>query len=339
MSMPLRDGALDTYLSDLRAQAKLSLAQVCERTKIQARFVEALEAGRYGEVPSNTHLRAFSLALAQACRGDAELTTLLVRRVLAASAPAGDAPRSFDTPAPAPIVVKQAPAPARPVTERQPEGPAPRLAAEGPTLAVAAEEGPARGLAAASARLRSLPLTALLGLLAVAGALSYGASVGLERWKARSAARAAVEAADGIDPISGKAVDPAPAKGDGMKAAATEPAGAAAAVSAPADAAPAPVPGELILRARRDCWLVLDIDGKRLPTVTLHDGDKLRWPVENRAKLLAGNVGALRVWWRGDNLGYLGELGVRANALVFERGKAPRYDKDSALPLPAGVPE
>jgi hypothetical protein len=73
--------------------------------------------------------------------------------------------------------------------------------------------------------------------------------------------------------------------------------------------------------------------------VTLHDGDKLRWPVETRAKLLAGNVGALRVWWRGDNLGYLGELGVRANALVFERGKAPRYDKEMALPLPAGVPE
>ena len=31
------------------------------------------------------------------------------------------------------------------------------------------------------------------------------------------------------------------------------------------------------LRARRPCWLVLEIDGQRLPTVTMKDGDKLNW--------------------------------------------------------------
>jgi len=61
--------------------------------------------------------------------------------------------------------------------------------------------------------------------------------------------------------------------------------------------------------------------------------------VGEKAVLLAGNIGALRVWWRGDNLGYLGELGQRANAIVFERGKAPRSDKNAALALPSGVPE
>src|SRR5690606_25287068 len=96
--MPERDEALDLYLQDLRRTAQLSVQQVCERTKIQARFVEALEAGRYGEVPSNTHLRAFSLSIAQVCGGDAERTAALVRRVLAATAPAGSAPRGFDTP-------------------------------------------------------------------------------------------------------------------------------------------------------------------------------------------------------------------------------------------------
>jgi hypothetical protein len=95
----------------------------------------------------------------------------------------------------------------------------------------------------------------------------------------------------------------------------------------------------LTLRARRPCWLVLEIDGQRLPTVTLKDGDKFNWSVHQKAVLLAGNVGALRVWWNGDNFGYLGELGHRANAIVFEGGHAPRYDKTAALKLPPGVPE
>jgi hypothetical protein len=337
--MTLRDGALDTYLSDLRRSAGLSVAQVCERTKIQARFVEAMEAGRFGELPSNTHLRAFSLALAQACGGDPELTNLLVRRVLAASAPTGDAPRSFDSPAPAPLEAAKPLRPASPVPAA-PSGPAPRLAVDGPALAVAADEAPARGLAAASARLRGLPLTALLAILAVAGALSYGASLGLERWKARSAARAGQLDNEGLDPVTGKALAPA-AEPKAASASAPDAQASAqpAAADAKAQAAPAPAPLELALRARRDCWLVLEIDGKRLPTVTLHDGDKLRWNVQDKAKLLAGNVGALRVWWHGDNLGYMGELGVRANALVFERGHGPKFDKAQALPLPSGVPE
>ena len=114
MTMPGRDEALETYLQDLRRSASLSVAQVCERTKIQARYVEALEAGRFGEVPSNTHLRAFSLSIAQACGGDAERCALLVRRVLAASAPTAATPRSFDTPAPAPAEATQAWAPTPP---------------------------------------------------------------------------------------------------------------------------------------------------------------------------------------------------------------------------------
>ncbi|HTB35079.1 MAG TPA: hypothetical protein VK842_09465, partial [bacterium] len=77
----------------------------------------------------------------------------------------------------------------------------------------------------------------------------------------------------------------------------------------------------------------------RLPTVTLKDGDKLNWSVHQKAVLLAGNVGALRVWWNGDNFGYLGELGHRANAIVFEGGHSPHVDKTAALKLPPGVPE
>lgn len=327
--MDLRDGALDHYLRDLRRSAGLSVAQVCERTKIQARFIEALEEGRFGAVPSNTHLRAFSLAVAQACGGDPERTAALVRRALAASA-VPEAARRFDTPAPPPAEARRPLAPAPEAKEEPaPGGAAPRLAAEGPALAAA----PGRGLQAASARLRSLPLALLLALLALAGGLSYAAHRGLEAFQARP-----VPSAPGPEAAAAPAA-PVPAQAPAARTAAA-PAAPAPALAVEADAAPgAAGPLELSLRARRDCWLVLEIDGQRLPTVTMREGERLRWPVQEKARLLAGNVGALRVWWRGENLGYLGDLGVRANALVFERGRRPRLDKAQALALPPGVPE
>lgn len=296
---------LSQHLRSLRQAAGISQAEVCQATKIQARFVRALEDGQWSELPSNTHLRAFAVAMAKACGADGVATAALVQALLGASAPA-KAARSFDTPAPRPSEA---------LVPTGLGGGLPRLAMDGP---LAPSEPPATSLAAASARLRSLPLAALLGLLAVAGALSYSAAWGMEQWRKH-----------------GTQVLLSP------PAAATEAPpllAAPSALSAAVATQTAPVPATgLTLRARRPCWLVLQIDGQRLPTVTMKDGDKLNWEVRQRAVLLAGNVGALRVWWRGDNLGYLGELGHRANALVFEPGHPPRYDKTAALKLPPGV--
>ncbi len=111
--------------------------------------------------------------------------------------------------------------------------------------------------------------------------------------------------------------------------------GAAAGLSATADAE---APGELSLRARRPCWVVLQIDGQRLPTVILEPNKRERWTVRNRAVMLAGNVGAVRVWWRGENLGYLGDLGERMNGLVFDPGQPWKKDPALDLALPPGVP-
>jgi hypothetical protein len=318
-----RDEALNLYLRHLREAAGLDLAVVCERTKIQRRFVEALEEGRYGALPSNTHLRAFSLAVAQVCGGDVEKTALLVRRVLAASAYAAEASRSFDTPAPAPAELVR---PVAPPVATAPLGRDPALAADGPGLNAAISGEPARGLAAASARLHKVPLPLLLALLGLAGLLSYSASWGLERWyRHRALNTAALEAAPAV--LASAALASAPPTPTAVPSPAAPVAGAAAEGSV------------LMLRARRPCWLVLSIDGERLPTITMQDGDKLRWSVKQKAVLLAGNIGALRVWWMGDNWGYLGELGQRVNGLVFVPGKAPKFDKSAALPLPPGIPE
>jgi hypothetical protein len=308
---------LAAYLNGLRADAGMSVEQVCHATKIQARYIQALEQGRYGDLPSNTHLRAFALAAAKACGGGEATAAALVEALLHASAPLTPS-RGFDSPAPRPAA-PSAPSPAAPSGTG---GALPRLAAAGPAL-----EAPASSLAAASARLRGLPLMALLGLLALAGLLSYGAAWGMDQWRLHRdrAVLAAATAASAL-PVSAAALSPT---------AAAAPVAQAADSSAPGGV----IATRLTLRARRPCWLVLEIDGQRLPTVTLKDGDKLNWSVHQKAVLLAGNVGALRVWWNGDNFGYLGELGRRANAIVFEGGHAPRYDKTAALKLPPGVPE
>jgi hypothetical protein len=333
---PERDEALDQFLSRLRREAGLSLAEVCDRTKIQPRYVQALEDGHYGELPSNTHLRAFSIALTKACGGSEEHAGLLVRQVLhQVAAPVEGAgvallspppPASPSAPLPA-AAGGSGQAPSAPRTS----GPAPvlreRAMAAPMAAAVAvpqvdpleAADGLVQG---ASQKLKALPWQALL-LLSLGAALLSGLLLwGVQRFKNAPAEITAPETA---------AAAPAPAQ--------PGKAGVPAVAAAAAETAPAAAAMKLTLRARRPCWLVLEIDGQKLPTITLEDGDKRSWDVNSKAVLLAGNLGALRVWWNNDNMGYLGELGQRSNGLVFEPGKMPRTDKNSALPLPAGVPE
>jgi cytoskeletal protein RodZ len=126
-----------------------------------------------------------------------------------------------------------------------------------------------------------------------------------------------------------KAGRPAPAP-----EAAQEPAASQRPVSSTAETAGE----ELSLRSRRPTWVVLVIDGKRLPTVFLERDKREYWKVRQKAVMLSGNIGAVRVWWRGENLGYFGGLGERMNGIVFEPGKPWRKDKAEELALPPGVP-
>ena len=91
---------LADYLGGLRADAGMTVEQVCHATKIQVRYIQALEQGRYGDLPSNTHLRAFALAAAKACGGGEAQAAALVETLLSASAPLKPG-RGFDSPRPA----------------------------------------------------------------------------------------------------------------------------------------------------------------------------------------------------------------------------------------------
>jgi Helix-turn-helix domain len=329
-----RNEVLNLYLSDLRRSAKLGVDQVCMRTKIQPRYVEAIEAGHWGEVPSNTHLRAFSLAMAKACGGDEAHTAGLVRRLLSVTAPVAAAEtggRGFDTPAPAPSLSVEPPKSAAF------QGSQPAFASAGQAPSLGASLG-SSSLVAASERLRSLPLSVLLTLLALAGTLSYGAAWSVEHWRQREISEVLGSQASAEATAPANAA-PSQAAQNSVPGSASSAPSAGVQSAAEGSAAPAGNMLGLTLRARRACWLVLAIDGRRLPTITMQDGDKFNWNVSQRAVLLAGNLGALRVWWQGDNLGYLGDLDQRANAMVFERGHAPRLDPSAALDLPVGIPQ
>jgi hypothetical protein len=240
--------------------------------------------------------------------------------------------RGFDTPAPAPSLAME---PLNSVAFQSSQ-PVFASAGQGPAPSMAAALG-SSSLVAASDRLRSLPLSVLLTLLALAGTLSYGAAWSVEHWRQRE-----ISEVLGSQSSEAPSADASPAgtlapSGAAQKGASAAVAGTQAA-AAPASGVAAPAL-ELTLRARRACWLVLDVDGKRLPTITMQDGDKFNWNVSQRAVLLAGNLGALRVWWQGDNLGYLGDLDQRANGMVFERGHVPHLDPSAALDLPVGIPQ
>ena len=105
--------------------------------------------------------------------------------------------------------------------------------------------------------------------------------------------------------------------------------------AAQAAQAPASVPGELYLRARKECWVLLSVDGKTLPLISMVKSQKRFFHVRKRAVLLAGDGGALKIGWEGKSLGYLGNQGEAMNGVVFEPGKGFNSDHGQDLPMPS----
>jgi transcriptional regulator with XRE-family HTH domain len=95
---------------------------------------------------------------------------------------------------------------------------------------------------------------------------------------------------------------------------------------------------ELVLRAKKATWASLMVDGQALPLVALAHGEKRHFQVQARAVVLLGDASVVRVWWRGENLGYLGSKPGPLNGLVFEHGMKWHKDSAQALAQPEGAP-
>lgn len=267
---PINYSSLGEWLLDLRQSTGLEQADLSGKTKISARFLDALERGDLDSLPTRVHARAFALAYAKACDADEDEALKIVAA-------------AFD---------------------------APQVEAALPALKTPGREIPGRQPQAQSASRAAVPWRIWIAL-GVAVVLSFW---GLNSLVRRLKAPAAKPSAVSIPLKPGEA--------------------AASAVTPSAEAQ-----GEILaLRSRRPCWVVLQIDGKRLPTILLEPNVKEQWMVKTKAVMMAGNIGAVRVWWRGENLGYFGELGERMNGVVFEAGQPWRKDSSQDLSLPPGVP-
>ncbi len=208
---------------------------------------------------------------------------------------------------------------------------------QGPRRAPSAPQPPAAGLENASVRRAEAPGAGqrwvLWAALALGVVLVLWLLSGLTSRKVSLPATGLVAGGPEAEITPDKAaLGLAPVSPQALATQAALPVGAALSVAGPSSRE-----AVLRLRARRDCWLSLNIDGQDLPLITLKRGEKRTWQVDHKAILLAGNVGALRVWWQGRNLGYLGPLGRRQNGLVFEVGQAWREDSGQSLPVPAQV--
>jgi cytoskeletal protein RodZ len=273
---------LGDWLKSLKREAGLDLKALSEKTKINARFLDALERGDLDSLPTRVHARAFALAYARACEADEDESLAKV----AAAFDSGEG--------------------------RSPE--------PGPRPSTAEPSAQRSGLAqdAAEGVDNKAILWRVWGMLAIGVALVF--------WGLSLVFSPSTSTRPSASSSSGR---PSAAQVDSETPTA----------QAQFESVTAATDGELLsLRAKRNCWVVLEIDGKRLPTILLDPDLKENWRVKEKAVMLAGNIGAVRVWWRGENLGYFGELGERMNGVVFEAGQPWRKDSAQDLALPPGVP-
>lgn len=285
-----------------RLKAGMSEAQVIQKTKIHHRILEALEEGDFKKMPSPAHLRAFVLAVTRACDGDEKAileawreSGLAFQEVSHQRLPSALPPRNEPVPA------RVDPAEAAPLSRR----------------AEPSQPGAA-----------SLWLKANSAWFVWVG-LALGAALIL--WMISA-----------LTPRHHPGMDEKtePARVSEAPSPAPQPATPVASSGEPEKSAQVAqtgnhVPGELYLRARADCWVLLSIDGKVKPVVNMVKSEKRFFKVRKRAVLLAGDSGALKIGWEGNSLGYLGNRGESMNGVVFEPGKGFMSDHGQDLPVPS----
>lgn len=287
-----------------RLKAGMSEAQVFQKTKIHHRILEALEDGDFKKMPSPAHLRAFVLAVTRACDGDEKAileawreSGLSFKEVSHQRLPSALPPKGETVPARV-----EAPE-AAPVFNRE-------------------RAEPSRPGATSLWLKANSAWFVWVGLALGAGLILWMISALTPRHHPGMDEKTEPARVSEASTPSASAPTPVAASGEPVQAA----------QASPSDNH---VPGELYLRARADCWVLLSIDGKVKPVVNMVKSEKRFFKVRKRAVLLAGDGGALKIGWEGNSLGYLGNRGEAMNGVVFEPGKAFVSDHGQDLPVPS----
>src|SRR5919108_3371430 len=100
--MPVDFDSLGSYLRQERERQQVSLQAIAAATKIQLKFLEALEHDAYDQLPATPFVVGFLRAYAQYVTLDPEMVLTAYRSLHCASEPPEVASRPVPTPTPSP---------------------------------------------------------------------------------------------------------------------------------------------------------------------------------------------------------------------------------------------
>jgi cytoskeleton protein RodZ len=282
--MPVDFDSLGSYLRQERERQQVSLQEIAAATKIQYKFLEALEHDAYEQLPAPPFVVGFLRAYAQYVALDPEAVLTAYRSLHRAPVPPDVAPRPVPTPTPSP-------------RRRQ-------LIRLGVFLAVF---GLMTGLLLHEWR-RGQPTRSPV--------VSFPAGLPGQAEKTPDAARPVTSVVPQPEPAGAASVvlptSPAPAtrteSGPGFTAlGASDAASPPAPVTASATVARnegggAESPGLLVLQATAvaDTWLRVEIDGDKRHTLLLASGKSVQWEASERFRLTVGNVRGIRLALNGQ---------------------------------------
>jgi cytoskeletal protein RodZ len=281
--MPVDFDSLGSYLRQERERQQVSLPEIAAATKIQLKFLEALEHDAYDQLPAPPFVVGFLRAYAQYVALDPETVLMAYRSLHRAPEPPEVAPRPVPTPTPSPQ-----------------RGQLLRL---GVFLAVF---GVITGLVLHELR-REQPIRSPVN--------SFPAVLPGQAEKAPDAPGPVTPVVPRSEPSGIASVvlptAPAPAARGEQDPGGTTP-GASEAASLPAAAGTAPrqegggseSPGALVLQvsAMADTWLRVEIDGGKRHTLVLASGKSVQWEASERFRLTVGNVRGIRLALNGQEI-------------------------------------
>jgi cytoskeletal protein RodZ len=271
--------SLGARLRSAREAKGLTLDDVEKITRIRARFLAALEAETFAEIPSPVQVRGFLRNYAQHVGLNAEEILALYeqRRGQAAAAPLEASPR----PAAPPVKPPETRAPARPAYQPR----IPQIQSRRPRW-LSADLFVAAGV--------TLALAALL----IWGALQLAANLRADKTTAAGAtAPASATPTATLAPDAGDAPTSAP-------------------LPSPL---PVYVGVNVTVRAEQRVWLSVKSDGTEVFAGLLKPGDARDFVGQTSVEITTGNAKGTRVLWNGRDQGTLGEVGevvVRAWTLT-----------------------
>jgi cytoskeletal protein RodZ len=284
--MPVDSDSLGSYLRQERERQQVSLQDIAAATKIQLKFLEALEHDAYDQLPASPFVVGFLRAYAQYCAMDPAAVLTAYRSLQRAPEP--------------PDIVR------RPVTASAPSPQRGHLTRLGVFLAVF---GLITGLMVHELRrgqqargtVASFPAL-LPGIAEDTTASATSAAPVVPRPEAAGVAVAGGQ--------TSPAVSAQVAQGPGLTALGTSEAAAlptaspAPATSKAGEAGGAESPGSLVLQARAvaDTWLRVEIDGDKPLTLLLTSGKSVQWEAHERFRLTVGNVRGTRLALNGQDI-------------------------------------